>query len=64
MPRFEGTSDAGGVQDALDKAVQEALKSADHPDATVSYLVATIAGSTGGISGRKKITVTIYAEVH
>jgi hypothetical protein len=48
MPEFEGTSDRSNLQEALDKAIQQALSGVGHSDPMVSYTVKKISGLKGG----------------
>lgn len=63
MAEFEGTSGNGKFQDALQDAVQEALKNIIHTDPMVSFTVKKITGRRGGIAGFNELTVVIEAEL-
>lgn len=56
---FEGISARGSVQEALDHAVAEALRSLPGADRMVRYRVREITGESGGIRGVNTVRVTI-----
>jgi hypothetical protein len=56
---FEGVSARGSVQEALDHAVAEALRSLPGADRMVRYRVREITGESGGIRGVNTVRVTI-----
>lgn len=56
---FEGISTRGSVQEALDHAVAEALRSLPGADRLVRYRVRDITGESGGIRGANTVRVTI-----
>lgn len=56
---FEGVSMRGSVQEALDHAVAEALRSLPGADRMVRYRVREITGESGGIRGVNTVRVTI-----
>jgi peptidoglycan hydrolase-like protein with peptidoglycan-binding domain len=57
---FEGLSDNGSLQEALNDAVQKALKSSKATtDPMISYVVTRISGSRGGIDASNRVAVTI-----
>jgi hypothetical protein len=62
MPEFEGTSDTSNFQEALDKAVQDALRAIQHTEPMVSYVVKRIRGTKGGIGGFTRVTVVIETD--
>ncbi len=47
MPEFEGTSDSSNLQQALEQAIQKALRTSSHADAMVFYVVKRISGLKG-----------------
>ena len=64
MGEFEGRSESGSLQEALDDAVDKACQSEMRAEMIVSYQVTKISGVRGGIDGINKIVVVIEAEVH
>ena len=56
---FEGTSEKGDFNEALQNAIAAALKSEHAVDAMLWYRVARIGGVSGGIAGFKELTVVI-----
>lgn len=60
---FEGTSDSGNFQQALDQAVQRALDSSGAADDRLTWKLESVSGESGGIAGINKLTVTIYGEL-
>jgi hypothetical protein len=64
MAQFEGKSETGCLQEALDDAIKTARKSELRAELKVSYQVTKISGVRGGIDGINQITVMIDAEVH
>jgi len=56
---FEGISTRGSVQEALDHAVAEALRSLPGADRMVRYRVREITGESGGIRGANSVRVII-----
>jgi hypothetical protein len=56
---FEGVSTRGSVQEALDHAVAEALRSLPGADRMVRYRVRDITGESGGIRGVNTVRVSI-----
>jgi hypothetical protein len=56
---FEGSSLRGSVQEALDHAVAEALRSLPGADRMVRYRVREITGEAGGIRGVNTVRVAI-----
>jgi hypothetical protein len=56
---FEGTSDRGELQEALDDATRRALRSLPGADRTVDYRVREISGQAGGIRGVGTLKVAI-----
>jgi hypothetical protein len=59
MAEFEGMSKTSDFQEALEDAVQKALRAITHTDPMVSYSVKRITGVRGGIAGLREITVVI-----
>jgi hypothetical protein len=59
MPEFEGTSKTSNLQEALENAVQKALRAITHSDPMVSYSVKRITGIRGGIAALREVTVVI-----
>ncbi|HKN11971.1 MAG TPA: hypothetical protein VJX68_02155 [Candidatus Binatus sp.] len=64
MPQFEGRSEVGSFQEAIDDAVERARQSELRAEMTVSYQVTKISGARGGIAGINRMLVVIEAEVH
>jgi hypothetical protein len=60
---FSGTSKAGDIEEALDLAIQAALKTAPGADRLVTYTVQEVSGRSGGIAGFRDVTVTIAATI-
>lgn len=62
--QFQGTSDAGDFQSALQEAISKALEalSAGVADQRISWKLIEVSGINGGFVGENKITVTIEAE--
>lgn len=56
---FEGSSDRGSVQEALDRAVASAQSSLPGADRMVRYRVRDITGEQGGIAGVNRVRVSI-----
>jgi len=64
MPDFEGVSDSSNFQQALEQALQTALRTITHSDPMISYVVKRISGLRGGYAGFNKLTVVIEADLH
>ena len=64
MPEFEGRSEIGSLQEAIDDAVAKARQSELRAEMTISYQVTKISGARGGIAGINQMFVVIEAEVH
>ena len=64
MPEFEGRSESGSFQEAIDDALEKARQSELRAEMTVSYQVTKIRGVCGGIGGINRMFVVIEAEVH
>lgn len=64
MPEFEGRSENGSLQEALQDAVERAMQSGTRADLIVTYQLKKISGIRGGIAGFNRLLVTIDAEVH
>lgn len=64
MAQYEGKSESGSLQEALDDAIRTACQSELRAEMTVSYQVTKISGVRGGIDGINRIVVLIDAEVH
>jgi len=62
MPEFEGVSEAGRFQEALEDAIKKALGSVQHTDPMASYVVKQIRGSKGGLAGLNQVVVTIETD--
>lgn len=56
---FEGVSDRGTFQEALDRAIGDAQRSLPGADRMVRYKVRDITGEAGGIRGGNRLRVTI-----
>jgi len=63
MPTFEGTSNRGNLQEALDEAIKKALSSTSAADRMVTYVVTKISGRKGGFAGFNEVTVMIDAKI-
>jgi hypothetical protein len=61
MTEFEGTSEKGDFQEALQLALRSALesKARSQTDSMVSYVVKEIRGVRGGIANFNKLTVVV-----
>lgn len=64
MPEFEGRSENGSLQEALQGAIERAMQSGNRADLMVTYQLKKITGIHGGIAGFNRVVVTIDAEVH
>jgi len=62
MAEYEGTSDTANLEEALKKAVENALNEISHPDSMISYSVKRIHGRKGGFAGFNQLTVVIDVE--
>jgi len=57
---FEGTSNKGNLEEALESAIESAMASRKGiADAMVEWKVKDISGAQGGIAGVNRLTVTI-----
>jgi hypothetical protein len=63
--QFKGTSAKGNLQEALDAAIQEAVKAlgGSGADMLVRWRVESIQGERGGIQGLRAVQVAIEASV-
>lgn len=64
--RFSGVSSNGELQEALEKAAQEALDFASRQaaDVRIKYMLESVSGELGGFAGlRPQVTVVIDAEI-
>jgi hypothetical protein len=59
---FEGTSRRGSIQEALDIAVETALRAQPGADRLVTYRVREITGQRGGFAGQNLVRVSIETE--
>ncbi len=59
MRVYQGVSDRGSIQEALDNAVGSALNSLPGADRMVRYRVREITGEQGGIAGINRVRVSI-----
>jgi hypothetical protein len=59
---FEGTSNSGNFQEALEMAVEKALASGV-PDDRASWKLDSLSGERGTFAGINNLTVTIRAEL-
>jgi hypothetical protein len=64
MAQFEGKSESGNLQEALDDAIERACHSEVRAELKVAYQVTKISGLRGGIDATNHIVVVIEAEVH
>ncbi len=64
MPECEGRSENGSLDEALKKAIEQALKASTHSDRMVSYTIKKISGVKGGLAGFNRTLVVIDAELH
>ncbi len=64
MPRFEGKSQTGSFQEALDDGAKKALKSITHTDPMISFTVKEISGRKGGFANFNELSVVIEADLH
>jgi hypothetical protein len=64
MAQFEGKSESGNLQEALDDAIGRACRSELRAELKVSYQVTKISGVRGGIDATNQIVVVIDAEIH
>lgn len=60
---FKGTSKKGDLKEALDLAIQAALKSAPGADRLVEWTLKEVSGRRGGVAGFNEVTVTIEASI-
>ena len=60
---FSGTSKSGKFNEALEAAIQAAVKSAPGADRQAKWTLNAVSGIKGGITGQNDITVTINAVV-
>jgi len=64
MAQFEGKSERGNLQEAIDDAIERACRSELRAELKVSYQVTKISGLRGGIDATNQIVAVIDAEVH
>ncbi len=64
MAVYEGTSNKGDLQEALEDALKDALTAVQHTDPMVYYTLQKISGIRGGIAGFNELTVSIEAGEH
>src|SRR5262245_53325656 len=60
---FKGTSKKGNLQEALNLAVQAALKSVKGADRLAEWTLKDVSGRQGGVAGFNEVVVTIEASV-
>ncbi len=64
MAEFEGKSENGSLQEALNDALDKAMQSGNRADLVVTYRLKTVTGVCGGVPGSNRLVVTIEAQVH
>lgn len=61
--KFEGTSNNGNFQEALEYAINNALTSTGVADEGVTWTLANVGGRNGTLAGISELTVTIEADL-
>lgn len=56
---FQGTSDTGSLQEALDKAIAAAQQAEPGVDMMTRWRLNQVTGQAGGIAGLRSVTVEI-----
>ncbi|MEH1819155.1 MAG: hypothetical protein V7L31_08770 [Nostoc sp.] len=64
IQQFQGTSEVGNFQSALNDAINQALKalSIDTSDQRIAWKLIEVSGSKGGLLGEQSINVNIEAQ--
>lgn len=63
LKTFEGSSNNGNLQEALEDAIGQAQQSTTIADWLTEWTLKSVAGRRGGIAGLNQVAVTIEAPV-